>query len=246
MSDNSTPHLRCFALAMAIALNLFPAAPVFALEKTTARAIDRADDWSASTTGTIRYYNNCTGWVWVWSGWSAGETMGVHFDPCGGPAYLNVSWALTFSGVPSGYGFTGTIAVYGGHNCAAPLLASQPYLPPVTSGWNATRWGGLPLTPNFALLISWGGVSGITNSTGLASDHPFAGPTGPTACGRCFPSSRASHSRYYGVSGAYCPSGTTLSDGLCDVEFMIDVNVKGCLPISVGDESWGKIKGLYR
>jgi hypothetical protein len=220
------------------------AAPSAALEKISRPALDPADDWSVSGTGTIRYYNNCTGWVWVWSGWSAGESMGVRYSIGSCPSYLNVNWALTFSGVPAGYGFTGTIAVRGGTTCAAPVLVSQAYLPPVTSGWNATAWGGLPVPSSFLLEITWNAPAGFTNSTGLASDHPFAGPTGPTACGTCFPSTRVSHSRYFGVGGAYCPSGTTLSDGLCDIEFMMDVNVK-CADIVV-DESWGRVKSLFR
>jgi hypothetical protein len=208
--------------------------------------VERSDEWNASTTGTIRYYNNCTGWVWVWSGWSPGEQMGVNFDTgaCGTRA-LNTSWALTFSGVPAGYGFTGTIAAMGGIDCSAPVLASQPYLPPVTSGWNATVWSGLLVPQNFQILISWGAMTGFTNATGLASDHPLAGVTGPTACGTCFPTTRAVQSRYFGVAGAYCPSGTTLSDGLCNIEFMIDVNVK-CTPVSVESTSWSRIKSTYR
>jgi hypothetical protein len=220
------------------------AAPAFALQKTSDRVIDPSDDWSASTTGTIRYYNNCTGWVWVWSGWSPGETMGVNFNNNCNAMFLTVSWALTFSGVPAGYGFTGTISAIGGQNCAAPVLASQPYLPPVTSGWNATNWSGLPVPNAFSINISWGAASGFTNSTGLASDHPFAGPTGPTACGTCFPTTRVSKSRYYGVAGAYCPSGVTLSDGLCDVEFMMEVGIK--CAVGLENDSWGSIKGLYR
>jgi hypothetical protein len=237
---------KFFVTAFALAATTVLATSAFALEKTSARMIDRGDDWNASTTGTIRYYNICTGWVWVWSGWADGETMGTNFDSCGGLTYLNASWALTFSGVPSGYGFTGTISAIGGQNCASPVLASQPYLPPVAAGWNATLWGGLPVPSSFSVLISWAAPTGFTNSTGLASDHPFAGPTGPTSCGTCFPTTRASQSRYYGVGGAYCPSGTTLTDGLCDIEWALDVNVKCTPPISVEQESWGSIKNLYR
>jgi hypothetical protein len=238
---------KFFVTAFALAATTVLATSALALEKTSARMIDRGDDWNASDTGTIRYYNICTGWVWVWSGWADGETMGTNFDtgPCD-PATraLNVSWALTFSGIPSGYGFTGTISAVGGTNCAAPVLASQPYLPPVPAGWNATIWGGLPVPQNFSVLISWGAPTGFTNSTGLASDHPFAGPTGPTSCGTCFPTTRASNSRYYGVGGAYCPSGTTLSDGLCDIEWALDVNVK--CTVGVEQKSWGKVKSLFR
>jgi hypothetical protein len=171
-----------------------------------------------------------------------GLELGVNFDnglPCG---FVNVTWALTFSGVPSGYGFTGTIEVTDG-GCGL-VRASQPYLPPVTSGWSAAAWGGVSTTGRFSVNVIWGAPSGFANATGMASDHPFAGPTGLAACGTCFPTTRASNSRYYGSGGTYCPSGTTLSDGVCDVEWRIDVNVT-CF-IGVEDESWGKIKNLYR
>lgn len=236
---------KAIGLLAAVAVVL-STAPAFALEKTSVRMIDREDNWNASTTSlTIKYYNTCTGWIWVWSGWSPGETMGVNFDLLGCDSqFLSQSWALTYSGVPSGYGFTGTIVVLGGHTCSSPILAAQSFLPPVTSGWSMTSWGGIPIGPAFAINIIWGAAPNFTNGTGLASDHPFAGPTGPTSCGTCFPTTRTVHTRYYGVGGTYCPSGTTLFDGLCDVEFLIDAAV--LCSIGVEDESWGKIKNLYR
>jgi hypothetical protein len=51
-------------IGIAIAGASLAAAPALALEKTSARVIDR-EDWSASGTTSVRYYNNCTGWVWV-------------------------------------------------------------------------------------------------------------------------------------------------------------------------------------
>jgi hypothetical protein len=33
---------------------------------------------------------------------------------------------------------------------------------------------------------------------------------------------------------------------LCDVEFLIDVNIKCHHPVGVERGSWGQIKGLYR
>jgi hypothetical protein len=221
------------------------AAPVTALEKTSARITDdHPEQWNASTSGTIRYYNNCTGWVWVWSGWSPGERLGVCFDTGAPVNTLVTTWALTFSGVPSGYGFTGTISAMDGCDCSASPLATQPYVPPVTSGWSATAWGGVVVPSPFLISVTWSASTGFTNGTGLASDHPFAGPTGPTACGTCFPSNRTVHSRYYGVGGANCPSGVTLSDGLCDIEFMIDAEVR--IPFGLQGESWGRVKTLYR
>lgn len=217
-----------------------------ALEKTSLRAIDRAEDWNVSSSTTVRYYNYCTGWVWIWSGWSPGETVGTEFYlRCNG-MFLNVSWALTFSGVPSGYGFTGTIAVRDA-GCGM-TRATQPYLPPATAGWHATAWGGPPVPDSFVVEITWGAPSGFTNSTGLASDRPLAGPTGPAACGSCFPTTRETRSRHYGIGGSYCPSGVAISDGLCDVELMLETRIKTPCDVwsSVEEESWGRIKSLYR
>lgn len=235
------------SLLSSVTLAVLVSSPSSALEKTSVRITgqERPDSWNAGGSYTVRYYNNCTGWVWVWSGWSPGERMGVCFDPPGASEwFVNTTWALTFSGVPSGYGFTGTISLLDGCDCSAGPLATQAYAPPVTSGWNPTLWGGVLVPSPFLVSITWSAATGFTNSTGIASDHPFAGPTGPTACGTCFPSNRVSHSRYFGVGTAYCPSGITLSDGLCDIEFMIEAALVFVDPVE--SRSWGGVKGLYR
>jgi len=233
-------------LFVSLLLGLLISAPASALEKTSARiaGLERPDSWNAGGSTTIRYYNNCTGWVWLWSSWSPNERMGVCFDPPGSDWFVNTTWILTYSGDPAGYGFTGTISLLDGCDCSALPLATQPYRPPATSGWNATVWGGVIAPSPFMVSISWGAPTGFTNPTAIASDHPFAGPTGPTSCGTCFPSNRTVHSRYFGTGGAYCPSGTTLFDGLCDIEFMLDVSLNFVDPVE--DKSWGGVKGLYR
>ena len=223
----------------------FTTAPLSALEKASRRAHDGDDSWNVSSIDIVRYYNNCTGWVWVWSGWSAGEQVGVRFDvPCGA-GWLSTTWALTFSGAPAGYGFTGTISARSGRRCTDPVVASQPFLPSLATEWTGVTWGGEPVFFEYLIDITWAAPSGFTNSTGLASDHPAAGATGPAACGTCFPSNRVSNSRYFGVGGAYCPSGTALSDGVCDIEFMMDTST-GCVVDAVTDESWGRVKSLFR
>ncbi|NNE44201.1 MAG: hypothetical protein HKN12_08320 [Gemmatimonadetes bacterium] len=52
-----------------------------------------------------------------------------------------------------------------------------------------------------------------------------------------------SNTIYYGIGGASCP-GTTLSDGLCDIEMMWSAALK-CV-VSVEDASWGSVKNLYK
>lgn len=247
-----------------VALLLIAAASsASALERTTARVLEKAEVWQASSSYDIRYYNTCTGWTWVWSGWEGGEEVGVvvnrppDWAACGedgqgtlGTLLLDGTWIATRSGVPSGYGFTGTISVRNGQGCSGGVLASQPFLPAAPADWHFTDWGRLAVADWYTVVIQWATPSGYRNPTQLYSDHPAAGPTGPEACGMCYPTTRSTATRYYGVNGSYCPSGVGLSDGVCDVELLVECSM-GCFnPVGVGDRfeerSWGQIKGLYR
>lgn len=234
-------------VAPLLVAGLFLATPAGALEKSSSILPAERDDWHASDTTTIAYYNTCTGWTWAWSGWSPGEKIGVCFDTGGGMALLNVSWVLLDKAPTPGYGFTGTISVHAACDCDAPPLAAQPFAPPgsATGGWHATAWGGLPVPDPFLIKITNGAPTGFTTPIAYVSDRPAAGPTGPQACGTCFPSTRTVHSRYFGLVGhPYCPDGIALSDGACDIEFVMDVSLKRVT--ATEPRTWGGIKNLYR
>jgi hypothetical protein len=217
--------------------------PAAALEKASRPFDDdRGDAWGATASVTVRYYNTCTGWLWVWSGWANGEAIGVCANTCvpGISGSLATTWALTFTPQPSGYGFTGTISIRDRCDCTGSLIAAQPWLP--IFGWTAHAWNVL-VRAQYLIQITWAAPPGFTNGSAIATDHPARGPTGPQSCGTCFPSNRIVRSEYYGVGGAYCP-GTALNDGVCDVEFVIDIGSK-CADWA--DEiSWGQVKNLYR
>jgi hypothetical protein len=221
-------------------LALLAGSPAHALEKRS-RAMDhdRNEVWSATTTVTIRYYNLCTGWIWVWSGWAPGEETGVclNFPFNSG---LGATWALAFTPQPSGYGFTGTISVRDRCDCTGNVLASQPWLP--ISGWTAHAWN-IGVSRSFLIDIVWAAPAGFTNGSAIASDHPATGPTGPQSCGICFPSTRVVRSKYFGVGGANC-TGVPLNDYVCDVEFLVDFGLKGV--VRADEISWGQVKNLYR
>ena len=112
------------------------------LEKTSVRAApERPGAWNTSATCTLAYYNTCTGWVWIWSGWDAQDQLGVQFDTgacSGGPGGTLVEHRMyVWTGTPAGRGFTGTIAVYDADDQDCPIgspLGSQVFLP--FSGWN--------------------------------------------------------------------------------------------------------------
>lgn len=232
-------------LPMAAAL-WFVALPAPALERAPSRRVnaDAHDSWSGSSTETIRYYNICTGWVWLWPFGNEDDRIGVVFD-AGFSGALNVTWVLTYSGAPVGWGYTGTIAVHAvdGDDCPVdPPLVSQRYIPPVTNAWTPVAWGGTPVPPRFAVVITSPSPLGMPGS--IASDHPGSGPTGPMACGVCYPSTRVTHSYDWGVKTEQRCPGDPLFDGFCNAELMLDASVRGA--VSLESDSWGHIKALYR
>jgi hypothetical protein len=236
-------HMRkYFMTAFVLAAMLVFATSGLALEKTAVRA-DRAnaDGWDAGASCSVTYANICTGWLWVWSGWSPGDRIGVVFDPCCDNGALAATQAYFWTGAPSGYGFTGTLSiesVAGG--CPSGVINSHPLLPPagpVVDFWSA------PAGP--VALISTTGP-GVGNPYSMPTDHPAAGPTGPQSCGSCFPSTRPIHTFYFGnTTTALCP-GSALNDGICDSEALFwSAAFTGCT-ISVEENTWGAVKNLYR
>ena len=236
---------------------LFAVFPSSALEKRSV-AIDGVDldSWNAGISCRLQYYNICTGWVWCWSGFGEGSKIGQVFDSsvCGPPGEISVllqSIHFLCSGAPSGYGFTGTIAVYSvdANNCpvGAPIV-SQPYLPAyVTFPFSTVAWGGVPIPNKFAIVVTTSDDLGISNPAQFGTDHPAAGPTGPVACGTCFPANRPIRSYSYGsVDSPICP-GSLFNDGICNAELFWIADVIYIFDdISVESKSWGAIKGLYR
>jgi hypothetical protein len=217
------------------------ATSAMALEKTPALAPDDdPHDWAAVTTITVSYYNYCTGWVWIWGGWSPGEQIGTCFDLPGDACCLKETYNYFRTDSPSAYGFTGTITIETACDCSGYDILSQPWLP--LQGWNSFTWN-IPVTDPFLVKFTWAAPTGFTAVSRAYSDHPAVGPTGPQACGTCYPTTRVTHSFYYGINGTLCP-GTRLSDGVCDIEWVIDAALT--CTISVEESSWGAIKGLYK
>jgi hypothetical protein len=253
-------RLRRVAAALFVAL-LLPA-NAYALEK---RAVafdgDPANDWNARSTVRCSYYNICTGWVWCWSGFGDGGRIGQVFDNCHG-ASLNLlaSTHFTCVGAPPGYGFTGTIAVHtvDANECPTEIpLCSQPFLP---GGLNGSQiqyvpWGIFPFPyTKFAIVVTMkNGIDGLENPTQIGTDHPANGPTGPAACGVCYPANRETHSYSYGtIDSPLCP-GSMFNDGVCSAELFWEAHIAGenqqgvgVDDISIQSSTWGAIKSLYR
>jgi hypothetical protein len=197
----------------------------------------------------VNYYNICTGWVWCWSGFGDDFRIGLVVQTCTPePGYSLMQTQHFFcSPAPSGYGFTGTIAVHNVdvNNCpVGAAISSQPFLP---SGapFQVVAWGGVPVPNKFAVVVTTAEDQGLTSPALFGTDHPAAGPTGPVACGTCYPANRPNNSFGYGtVASPICP-GSTFNDGICNAQLFWDVDFL-FPPFSVEQSSWGTIKGLYR
>jgi len=246
-----------FALFPAV-LAVVVGSPAGALEKTAVRAPDesRGDEWNAATSYTIAYYNSCQGWIWIWGGFSPGDLVGTCFDYCLTPVGIGSvfgAWVYLETTSPSGYGFTGTISARSADEncCPVSTLASQPWLP--TSGWSLYPFYLITHNERTLILLQWAAPGYPPPVSRLGSDHPAAGPTGPPACGVCYPTTRVTHSFHYGSAGQTLCPGSPVDDGTCDVEWMIGLYVGMCKyvpPLTAGPEtvasSWSQIKALYR
>jgi hypothetical protein len=243
---------KFFLTAFVLAASLVVASTGLALEKTAMRVTDegRGDDWAAgSLTCTVQYYNICTGWVWVLSGFPDDDArVGTTFTDCDpdNSCALDSNFMFFVSAAPAGYGFTGTASVYAADANECPTgapLAQQSLLP--VSFWNLLNWGGLPVPNSFVIEYQFASTQGLPNPLAIGADHPAAGPTGPQACGTCYPTSRVNHSYYFGNSTTtLCPGSVLFNDGICDAQLLFDAAMT-CV-VSVEDQSWGAVKNLYR
>jgi hypothetical protein len=231
---------KFFVSAFALGAILALATSGLALEKSQAQFSDQLGDWNAgSTTCSVAYYNICTGYIWVWSGWADGSLVGNGFDACCGPngGQLDGSYFYYRTGGPAGYGFTGSAAVFAADandNPSGAALASQAILP--ATGWNFSTWSAVSVPGRFLIIHT------------LQDDLAFGSPVtvatdGPQACGVCYPTTRTTNSYTYGTETAMI-SASPFFDGSCYVE-LLTAALMTC-PVSVEDESWGSIKNLYR
>ncbi len=221
----------------------------FALERSAVRLgdLDSSDGWAAGATCTVSYYNTCTGWAWTWGGWQGGDVVGMTVDPCCGsehPSTLLATnhYAWTGAGGP-GRGFTGVVSIQAvdEHGCPTSVLAQQSFLP--RSGDNLVQWD-LQVPGRFVMTVEHGSI-GFPIATAWPTDHPTIGPTGPQACGTCYPADRITHSfRFGNVDSPLCP-GSPFYDGTCNAELLYWSAAFAC-PTETDATSWGTIKGLYR
>jgi hypothetical protein len=236
-------HKPCLVVLVVAAV--LAASVAGALEKAAVRATDvERGDWDVSYTITVAYYNYCTGWIWLWAGWSPNDVIGVCYT-CPLPEWdcaACVTRVLVYTAAPPGYGFTGSVDLWDTDSgcCPVSYIVGQPFY--FYSGWNTHAWGWTELGQKVVMTVTFGPAPGTPSR--MASDHPAHGPTGPQACGFCYSIPRTCHSYYFGTATSpYCP-GVSMSDGICCVEWVWEFGF--CNPIDLQPSSWGNIKALYR
>jgi len=238
---------KFFLVSFALSAVLAMAGSSSALEKT--RVLDNSVDdsgWAAGSTCSIVYWNRCTRWGYSWSGFGDNAVIGVCADNCCTPeqGVVTQTQHWFFTDAPAGYGFTGTIALatVNAECCPTGTLASQPFLPAGFPG--VANWAQV-VPAKFAVVLTLQDIPGVANPVGVATDHPAAGPTGPQACGFCYPLNRVNHSYAWGTVGTPACPGSTFFDGTCDAQLRWSIFMS-CQPVSVEDTSWGAVKNLYR
>ncbi|RPJ45392.1 MAG: hypothetical protein EHM19_05465 [Candidatus Latescibacterota bacterium] len=196
---------------------------------------------------SIVYYNLCSGWLWTYSGFAAGDEPGVAFDmptDCGKLAgetcVNNVFWWYWRYTTP-GWGYTITYKMYNldAQLCklGAPvgvLAAQDP-----TERWNTGSVPGVATTDWLALTATYdkGGLPRF------ATDNNNASVAAPVACPGWVIGPL--HTLYWGGTlTQYCPP-QYFADGIGAVDALMDAGFT-CSPTAVEDASWTGVKSLFR
>ena len=187
--------MRVPATVLSLCLLVLAPSAALALERALVRDAEDADPWIQAgycPPGT-QYFNNCTAWSWLWSGWQPGDeasvsyTLGLCTDF--GP-YIGQVQMRFRDDSPPGYGYTGTLSVRAAdaNGCPiGPILDQSPVLP--HHGWNFVDLSAQGL--DRAVVTFTTGPGGLASR--LYSDFTSA-PGYPEPCGTCYSPYREPHS----------------------------------------------------
>jgi len=193
-----------FAAALAAAAPVAASAlEVFPLKESDGVAeIGGACPLASNTNGTaanLRWYNVCSGYVWIFSDWAAGEGVGVLFGGPWQPSVRpdnHVRRVITyFRNVMANYQQTVDIFLdvdNQGDGCPDITLASDLGLDPGLR-WNCSDFNAwIPWNVNYLIVRQ---VHGGGTTPSFATDGRKASDCSPTGPAQSF---------YYGVGGAAC------------------------------------------
>jgi hypothetical protein len=235
--------------AVAGLLALCSVASAFAVEPYLLRESTNGDPGQAgtpcvltgNTDGTAanyRWYNVCSGYIWIFSAWVANEGVGVLYGGAGNEAVSDandVKRTITyFRNVVQNYSQTVDVFLDRGtaSGCIEANIASDLNLDPGLR-WNCSEFNAnIPAGEDY-LVVRQQHDGGAAPT--FATDGPFANACDPNPPSRSY---------YYGLNGSAClvwPGQTDAADNWLQW-LILDVGI----PSAVENKSWGNIKGLYR
>ncbi len=203
-------------------------------------------------TCTIVYYNFCSGWIWLWSDWNAGDQVGVTFDlptDCswGNNIYYfcNIGSFWYWRYTAPGYGFTITYDLYetDASGCLSGSSHGSSTMDPVER-WNFTGGLGCAYDVVPAVTATWDQGTLPYAATDNNASNLNAGP----ACISDPGTPGTGTSLQYAAAGStvYCPP-IAFADGVGYVDLiMASFFSCACYPDATKDASWGEIKSLFQ
>ncbi len=221
------------------------------VNKTKTALQTGAEDIKAAGAGagtcSIIYYNLCSGWIWIYSGFAAGDEVGVIFDlvaDCGKLpgetcCMTHGFWYWRFTS-PT-YGFTVSYGLFevDANGCKTAQTGGLAFSDP------AERWN---LLPGLGCVT---GDQAVICATFDAGTLPYMGTDnnqsnaagGPNCLGI---GAGTGNSVFYGNPGAtqYCPP-QYFGDAIGPVDIMMDAGWI-CGTNATEDASWGDVKSLFR
>ena len=192
------------------------------------------------TAANYRWYNVCSGYIWIYSGWVASEGVGVLFGGASNPAVNNgndVKRTITYyrNVCPS---YNQTVDVYldnaTSSGCLTSNVASDLNLDPGLR-WNCSEFNSR-LCNTVYVVVRTQHDGGYAPS--FATDGPYANACDPNPPQRSY---------YYGLNGSACVPWAGRTDAADNFLCWLILDVGNpCGSNAVKQTSWGKIKGLFR
>jgi hypothetical protein len=232
------------ALAVGTAFADVPNAPRTAIDE----AIAPHATGGATGTCSIAYYNLCR-WLWVYSGFTPGDQVGVLFDlplDCGklpGEVCENTTFWWYWRYTTPNYGYSLTYNLYNldANNCpvGAPLGTLAGMDP--TERWNHYAGLGGGITSNITTIQAMFDKGGLPR---MATDNNQSDLGDPTNCPGYVPHTVIHSVTWKYGPTVYCPPAY-FADALGPVEIIMDAEFN-CAATATQNESWTGVKSLFR
>ena len=197
---------------------------------------------------TLVYYNFCSGWIWIWSGFNAGDEIGVAFDlpaDCGklpGEHCCHTGHFWYWRYTSPGYGFTVTYNLYetDAQVCLLGASVGSAVLDPIER-WNYTAGLGCVSGDVAALTATFDKGTLPYAATDNNASNLNAGPACITDPGT--PGLGTSLQWVVAGTTVYCPPAA-FADGVGYTDLAMQAYFE--CGSATEDASWGEIKSLFQ